>query len=260
MRALVVFAAALAACQSEPRSLEAGRSAANKHDLSPHSCDGDLFPPGVSLITRECCQIGNETWHLSPRPTVGIVHRIYGLACSIDGETPSTCAGTECVYGPCAGRNFELIGRPPAHIFHPVSDPSVCGLAATGAAPTPEPFTTQLTWDDIRSTCPYTACPGNGLPTATLSVTADASAATGSVASKPEGINLAGGGEQDFDFNDLDVKLKARPLGEHARAVFSGDCVKTGEWGEAENCKLKLGPDKQVTVTYECEPGYTCLP
>src|SRR6185436_18848816 len=109
-------------------------------------------------------------------------------------------------------------------------------------------------YPDVATSCPWTSCVAGGTPAVTLSVNSVEGAATGSIDSRPAGIALAGSGEQENQFSELDIKLKARPNGAHARAVFSGDCVKTGDYGEAAPCKLTLGPDKSVTVTWECEP------
>jgi hypothetical protein len=55
-----------------------------------------------------------------------------------------------------------------------------------------------------------------------------------------------------------DVALTAEPTNKHARAVFSGDCKKTGEYGERAECIVKLAPDPKVSVTFECEKGFSC--
>jgi len=55
-----------------------------------------------------------------------------------------------------------------------------------------------------------------------------------------------------------DIRLIANPTGSHARAVFSGDCSKTGDYGKKAECFVKLAPDPKVTVTYQCQAGFTC--
>jgi len=55
-----------------------------------------------------------------------------------------------------------------------------------------------------------------------------------------------------------DIVFLCLPSAKHARAVFSGDCIKTGEYGKKAECSTKLAPDPEVTVTYECEKGFTC--
>jgi hypothetical protein len=223
----------------------------------PHSCDGDKFPISVSATTRECCQLGNETWHISPS-NGGVAHREYRTPCSgLDGGTSCT---SDCAFGPCGAHTINVFGSAPSYIFKPVSNPNVCGYQADGPTGSfnPEPYDGQELWPDIASTCPFTKCLAGGMPAVTLIVTAIGSGATGQVESKPAGIALVGNGSQSGDFTDTDVKLKAIPLGPHARAVLTGGCTETGDYGEAAPCKLELGPNKQVTVTYECEPGFTC--
>jgi hypothetical protein len=123
----------------------------------------------------------------------------------------------------------------------------------------PEPYSGQPLYRDITTSCPYTACLSGGVPVTKLTVTADASAATGAVSTDPDGISFAGGGTAFWQFADIHVHLKARPAGAQARAVISGACETVGDYGEDAVCNLKLGPDMSVAVQYECEDGYTCL-
>ena len=55
------------------------------------------------------------------------------------------------------------------------------------------------------------------------------------------------------------VTFIADPHGEHARAVFSGACIKTGEYGHTAVCSTQLVPNPDVTVTYECHAGSHCF-
>jgi hypothetical protein len=266
MRAIagVLAAAIVIGCQSEPvERFGVVRSAADE-EKKPRSCDGDRFPMHVGAgIARECCQLGDETWHISPRAPGGISHRIYGLPCREADGIGTACSGMQCSYGPCGGFNLPLIGAAPALIFHPGSDPSVCGYQYTlpGGVVTswPEPYSGQPLYADVVASCPFTTCLVGGVPATTLTVTSDASAASGALSTNPEGIAFAGGGSAKWNFADVHVHLKARPSGPHVRAVFGGDCDQVGDYGEDAVCNLRLGPDKSVTVRYECEDGYSCL-
>jgi hypothetical protein len=133
----------------------------------------------------------------------------------------------------------------------------VCGRQAADFS-VPEPWVEgDVDWTGVMGTCPFTDCLGS-LPVVGLTVEAIAVAATGNVKSIPKVIDLRGGGTSSKWFTQADVKLSAEPAGLHARAVFSGDCVATGAYGQDAECKLNLAGGKTVTVTYECEPGYSC--
>jgi hypothetical protein len=79
------------------------------------------------------------------------------------------------------------------------------------------------------------------------------------VTSDPPGITLSHAGRASGTFEGA-VTITADPTGKHARAVFSGDCIKIGEYGQKAECHVKLAPDPKVTVTYECRAGFTCEP
>ncbi len=113
------------------------------------------------------------------------------------------------------------------------------------------------------STCPYTRCPGGGIPTAvnfTLTATAVEEAATGKLGSDPDRISLKFGGDAASEYPEgTGVTLTADPNGRHARAVFSGACSGAGEYGVSASCRVTMSANRSVTVTYQCEPGFTCL-
>jgi hypothetical protein len=232
-----------------------------ENDLSatgPTVCDGNRLLQGVSASVTQCCQLGNDNWFVSPR-TGGIAHLNYGPTCStLDGGTD--CVGFECDFGPCMGaRIVSVVGGPPSHVFKPLTNPAVCGWAAGGDGFFPEPYSTQELWAGVDTLCPWTFCAGDGLPGVVLTVTAIGNGATGIISSKPAGIDLVGpGGPVSAIFTQLDIKLTAKALGPHARVQFSGDCSDSGRVGQTVQCKLTLGPNKAVTVTYLCEPGWTC--
>jgi hypothetical protein len=210
-----------------------------------------------------CCMDDEGDWYLAVRPGLEgtLVHRQYGGACSnTDGTTG---CGEECFFGPC-GASVPVLLRPlaePAHVFYPRSNPTVCGRHADSMnGGVPEDWDSnapQEPYPGVHPTCPWTTCGANG-PAVQLTVEAQATGATGHVKSIPAGIDLTGGGEGSSYFYQLDVKLSAKPVGRRARAVFSGACNATGDYGKDIGCKLTLGPDKTVTVSYECQPGFTC--
>src|SRR5262249_37133067 len=109
-------------------------------------------------------------------------------------------------------------------------------------------------------------CPPNGLPVFTIAVTGVTNGATGTVESIPDGLYLTGAGTATFSFSENDVNFIAEPVGAHARARFTNGCVATGAYGTKAYCKNLTrvilqapasGPHP-ITVTYECEPGFTC--
>jgi hypothetical protein len=232
---------------------------------APTECDSDHFPMASDTIQDPagCCQLGNETWHIVPQRAGGIAHREYGPACTYVDGTPG-CTRNALCYGPCGGLNLEgPIGASPSFIFKPSDGRAACGWHATlpdgSATYDPEPYTDQEVYPGLVGTCPFTACTPGGTPVVNLDVTAVAAGATGSVKAVPEQLKLAGAGAARWQFADPDVHLVAQPSGRNARAVFSGACAATGKYGAGLSCKLRLGPDKKVTVTYQCAPGLTCL-
>jgi hypothetical protein len=133
----------------------------------------------------------------------------------------------------------------------------VCGRQAAAFA-VPEPWVEgDLAWDGVMGTCPFTECRGSA-PAVGLTVQAVADAATGRVKSIPKGIDLRGSGASTWLFTQADVKVLAVPAADQVRVVLSGGCLATGAYGEAVMCELNLAGGKSVTVTYECQPGYTC--
>jgi hypothetical protein len=225
----------------------------------PTACDGRQLMMGISASVRACCQLGTDTWFISPK-TGGITHMVVsGRNCSTE-DGGIDCAGHQCFYGPCNGAvPLSVDGGPPAYVFHPVSNPAVCGTQAAGAGFFPEPYSNQEVYPPAETRCPWTECAGGGLPGVDLTVKAVAKGATGHVSSKPAGIDLEGASDGGTAiFTQLEVKLMAKALGPHARVQFSGDCSDTTRVGQTVQCKLTLGPNKEVTVTYLCDPGWTC--
>lgn len=203
--------------------------------------------PGPS----SCCRDDEGDWFMAPRPQFKgwLVHRKYGRPCTTEAQTRD-CLGQECFYGPCGATHPEL-HPPPAHVFHPISNDNVCGRQAGDLAGFPEPWTPEAVPYDAspRGTCPWTECVASG-PAVRLTVDAFENGATGHVNSVPGGIRLAGAGTSSELFGELDVMLFAWPDGRDAQATFTGDCVATGHLGAFFFCKLRLGGDKSVTVTY----------
>jgi hypothetical protein len=216
----------------------------------PMPCEGRLFPMSVNPLARECCQLGHETFHISPT-SGGVVHRVYGPACT-DSNGGTTCVGMECTYGPCGAHNMSVTGTATSYIFKPTSNPAVCGWQAGGATIVfdPEPFTGQELYPDIPALCPWTLCPGGGLPAVALTVVAVENGASGGVHSDPAGIDLAGAGTAEANFTQRNVTLTATPV-DQAQVVFSGACVAIGHRGAVVQCPVTLGPNKTVTVTYQ---------
>ncbi|MGH9552577.1 MAG: hypothetical protein ACRD3W_24570 [Terriglobales bacterium] len=148
-------------------------------------------------------------------------------------------------------------------IFKPTSKPQECGYqtkdpVSQAISSVPEPYTNQPQYPGVTAACPYTACLAGGRPATTFTVTAVADHATGHVKTNPPGITISGAGTNSKEFAKA-VTLIADPHGQHARAVFSGSCIKTGDYGHAAVCKTNLIPLPAVTVTYECHAGFSCL-
>jgi hypothetical protein len=261
MRA-ISLAFVLVACAAEPdKQLHAPATAAQQDPDLPRSCDGKYFPISVNHLARQCCQTNGFTYHVAPPNRAGgvAIRELGKLACS--QKDGSTNCGDDCYYGPCFAARARVIGLPPGHVFEPSNGAAMCGweaALANGVQFDPEPYTNQELYPDIESACIYSGCAPGGVRTVALEVVADASAASGRVTSSPGGIDITGSGAQSASFGELDQRLTAQPAGRHARAVFSGDCTAAGDWGKRASCDLKLGPDKTVTVTWECEPGFDC--
>jgi hypothetical protein len=222
----------------------------------PVSCDWKYFPSGSS----SCCQVGNdqnggEEWHVIdiPGKPNGLGHRYLGKACST------------LAFGPCGAAKDPLedplwINGTGTTIFRPASGTG-CGYQVTNAGNTisfPEQYTDQATYPGVTAGCYFTGCSGN-TPFFILNITVNVAAGSslGRVLSDPPGITLSGAGEASGSFPG-NVTLIAEPTGRHVRAVFSGACNKTGEYGERAECIVKPAPDPKVSVTLECEKGFTC--
>jgi len=177
-------------------------------------------------------------------------------------------------FGPCgaAKRPDAVENARDVHIFKPVlpSSGDVCGYKYVIPPPTaveqpirvsiPEEFisTKQAEYPKVDPTCPYTVCKGTTPATAvTVVLTTSAGVRMGRVVSNPPGITVSAAGKTSAMFSG-DVTLTAEPTNKHARAVFSGDCSKTGGYGERAECIVKLAPDPNITVDFECEQGFTC--
>lgn len=235
-------------------------------------CDGTHFPmrlpDGSNGGSKSCCQRGKDLFHVGPKDdTLG--HRQIGASCSMPDN--STCEGTNCAYGPCGARKVQVQQADPntsIFIFEPRSNPEICGTQITaGGAPifSPEVYSDQPRYPGVTARCPFTTCLVGGRPALTLTVTAVTHNATGHVESTPSGISLSGAGMGTKVFpRDPDspqpriAVLVAVPKGSHARAVFSGNCKHTGDFGKNARCVVPLIPDPKVTVAYECHAGFAC--
>ena len=154
-------------------------------------------------------------------------------------------------------------------MFVPNSQPKVCGWDTNGdpvpeeaAPPTLRSRTPANNYPGVIATCPYRDCLPDGTPVVTgfaLTVTAVTDGATGEVRSKFPGISIAGAGSDSWGYEGgAEVTLTAEAVGNTARAVFSGACSGTGGYGEKSTCTLTMNATSAVTVTYQCEPGFTC--
>jgi hypothetical protein len=232
----------------------------------------------VSFVpdTQSCCEDVSGQWFLATRPELAgyLVHQELGTACTgTAADHFASCSGQACYYGPCSKSRPQIYPAPPAsgtppvpppsHVFHALSDPTKCGRQAGDPQNPdleggPEPYVAQEAWTGVKGTCPFSDCNGS-TPAVSLTVEVVASAATGHLSSVPSLIDLDGAGTNTWLFTEVDVKLRAAPAGAHARAVFTGDCVATGAFGANGECMLNLAGGKKVTVTYDCEPGFSCM-
>lgn len=245
-------------------------------------CDGThfpmLLPDGSKSGSSSCCQKGIDFFFIGPGNT--LAHRQIGLVCS-KLDTTTNCKDHDCDFGPCGAR---IVSHPQAdpntiiHVFEPKSNPQLCGtqvivngqaISLSGSVgPPDEPYTDQPIYPAVTASCPYTRCIVGGIPAVTLTVTAETHNATGHVESEPAGISLSGEGKSPGVVFPKDPHsppphprvaiLEAEPKGNHARAVFSGDCANHGAFGKKARCEVPLVPDPKVTVTYECREGFTC--
>jgi hypothetical protein len=256
----------LVACAGVPPPEDFTRSNPSARDVSnpvgPTTCDGRFL---ISFVpaTSSCCHDESGDWFMAVRPGLEgwLVHHELGTPCSgtTDGTTvdpTATCSGQACYYGPCGGSRPKLY-LPPGHVFK-ASSQTACGRQAGNLPGFPEPYVGQEAWPGLAGTCPFDACLGN-IPAVDLTVNAIEDNATGHVKSIPKTLDLEGAGTTTELFTQPDATVVAKPASIHARAVFSGDCAATGAYGEDAECELNLAGGKKVTVTYECEPGRSCL-
>jgi hypothetical protein len=196
-----------------------------------------------------------------------VAQRSYGKPCrQSDGVSMHCGIGTSpfvpCAYGPCGARIDWVAGSNPSFVFFPTSQPRVCGWDARGQSSFPEPFTNQTLYPGVTPTCSFTDCLPDGTPVETgfaLTVTGVNSGATGEVISQPRGISVTGAGNNSWGYESgTVVRLRANPDGKRARAVFSGACTATGEYGKKSTCDVAMVATQSVTVTYQCKPGLAC--
>jgi hypothetical protein len=234
------------------------------------TCSSCRFPTNLGAPLR-CCQQGQLTWHIPPNAPNRVAQRQFALACRQSNGISTKCGvGSNpfvpCAYGPCGARaDWIHDGSNPAMVFFPTSQPTVCGYDASNTSDQfffPEPFTNQPLYPGVAPSCPYRACLVDGTPVEegfALTVTGVADGATGDVTSKPSGIFIAGVGDTSWGFEGgTVVSLRANPDGARARAVFSGACSESGEYGKKATCDVPITATQSVTVTYQCEPGFTC--
>lgn len=248
----------------------------NKKDTGATPCSGSGFPTNVG-DPLQCCQDGEFTWHIvgSGANLGRVAKRIYGRPCrQSDGVSKNCGVGTNpfvpCTFGPCGSRTEWVAGSNPSRVFVPSSQPNVCGwdtngdpvAAEGGASYYPEPYTSQTLYPGVTATCPYNLCLIDGTPAVTgfaLTVTGVEEGATGDVRSKPSGISIAGAGVDTWGYEGgTEVTLKADPVGKRARAAFSGACSESGSYGKKATCTMTMDATSSVTVTYQCEAGFTC--
>jgi hypothetical protein len=242
------------------RAADAGVPDAAPISAALNKCDPAHLPMNRATPLA-CCQKDDEAWFISGnQSSLGtLVHRRHAKACTLADGVTGGCNGMDCTYGPCGATNLETF-PPPSHVFHPLSDPTVCGREASTLPGVPEAWTgAQEPYGTVTPACPWTGCTTGG-PVVSLAVTTTAATATGRVTSAPAGIDITGAGTATVGFSVLETTLTATPTGDHARAVFSGDCAATGDYGKSASCKVTLGPEKTVTVAFDCEGGYTCSP
>ena len=235
------------------------------------ACNGRNFPEFGQGGSSSCCPAGGYLgvegeWHVFETQGVKkLAHRYLGKACTtetrIDGKTLN--------FYPCGAAKDPLedpqwINGTSTTIFRPTSGIG-CGYQVTNPDYSyPEPYSDQQLYPKVTATCPYTACTGDAIAAVKVTVgifptppNVLAGARLGRVLSNPPGITLSGAGESSGLFPG-DVTLIAEPTGGHVRAVFSGACNKAGEYGVRAECLVKLAPDPKVSVTFECEKGFTC--
>lgn len=229
------------------------------------ACTGE-----VMLVNRgnplQCCRKGDDVWQTLDGKR--LAHRTIGPPCRLADGIGAQCGSQSdpvpCFYGPCGGSAPDLKMGNVVTIFHPRSDPNACGLDVDGTDFTPEKYDNQEVYPGVVSTCRFTDCMFPGIPisvTQTLSVKTVNETAGGTVTSAPDGISVATAGDTSAPFPiDTVVTLNANPKGIYARAVLSGDCTATGSYGALATCTVKMDVARSVTVTYQCQPGFSCAP
>jgi hypothetical protein len=140
------------------------------------NCSPDRFPSAVGNPIS-CCQEGNRTYHTNDGKTLAL--RVFAKPCTeADGES-TNCEGTGCVYGPCGARIEWAVTAEAVRVFKPVSKPEKCGWDVQKVINCrvgcdwppgsnreyPEPFTNQVQYPGLTSTCPFTGCARGGIPT-----------------------------------------------------------------------------------------------
>jgi hypothetical protein len=238
-------------------------------------CSGSNFPSNIAN-PPECCQDGEFLWHIvgSGADIGKVAKRMLGRPCTQANGRVNCGVGSnpfvQCTFGPCGAAKVWAAGISPSHVFVPGSQPKVCGWDTNGdpvpleggATYYPEPYAGQTLYPGVTATCPYTTCLPDGTPVVTgfaLNVTAVKDGATGEVRSKFPGISIDGAGFDSWGYEGgAEVTLTAEASGNNARAVFSGACSGTGGYGEKTTCTLTMNATSAVTVTYQCEPGFTC--
>ena len=247
------------------------------------ACDGKYFPMTKNSGSSSCAptgsihqQPGREVWHAIGQ-SGGLAHRYIGSVCINKtvpvGDNPFPHPGATTMllqFGPCGAAKdplepSDLTSGTNAKVFLPTSGHGF-GYTVTTSTQTvsyPEPYVSQPLYPPVTAGCPYTLCVASpdpqapGRPAVKVTVSVPAGSALGSVQSAPPGITLSGAGEASGSFSG-DVVLIGAPTDRHVRAVFSGDCQKTEQYGQRAECIVKLAPDPTVTVTFECETGFTC--
>ena len=252
----------------------------NEKDSGARFCSGSRFPTNVG-DPLQCCQDAEFTWHIvgSGANLGRVAKRSYGRHCrQADGVTKACGVGSnpfvQCAYGPCGARNWwvaGVVGSNSSRVFVPGSQENVCGWdtngdpvpAEGGASYYPEPYASQALYPGVTATCPYRECLPDGTPVVTgfaLMVTGVEEGATGDVTSKPSGISIAGAGFDTWGYEGgTVVTLTADPGDDQrARVVFSGDCSELGSYGKKATCTMTMDATRSVTVTYQCQAGFTC--
>ncbi len=239
-------------------------------------CSGSNFPSNIAN-PPECCSDGEFIWQIvGSGADIGKVgKRMLSSPCrQANGVSVNCGVGSnpfvQCTFGPCGAAKVWAAGINPSHVFVPGSQPNVCGWDTNGVPVpleggttySPEPYTGQPAYPGVIATCPYRDCLPDGTPVVTgfaLTVTAVKDGATGDVSSKFSGISIAGAGVDSWGYEGgAEVTLRADPSGKNARAVFSGACSESGRYGKKASCTLTMDATSSVTVTYQCEAGFTC--